>query len=202
VAASLIDQLRFLGRFLLRPKVTGAVAPSSPQLVAAMLEKMGVDEARAIAELGPGTGVATVEILRRLASEAQFLAVEKDPAWVALLRRRHPELDVEHGDASELDSMVQQRGIGPLDVVICGLPFAILPQQLQSAILDAVIRSLKPGGGFSTFAYVHAIKLPAGQRFRALLEERFAVVQISDTVWRNTPPAIVYRAWSAAPGDV
>ena len=44
-----------------------------------------------------------------------------------------------------------------------------------------------------TFAYVHGAGLPWGRSFRRLLERSFSEVRTSPVVWRNLPPAIVYR---------
>jgi phospholipid N-methyltransferase len=55
------------------------------------------------------------------------------------------------------------------------------------------VRSLRPGGRFATFAYVHGTPFPGGIRFRRMLRERFAKVSLSPVVWRNLPPAFVYR---------
>ena len=38
-----------------------------------------------------------------------------------------------------------------------------------------------------------ARKIPAGRRFRGQLNESFSHVESSPTVWRNLPPAFVYR---------
>ena len=59
--------------------------------------------------------------------------------------------------------------------------------------MAATVASLAPGGVFATFAYVQGTVLPAGKRLRALLEDRFAAVETSPVVWRNAPPAVVYR---------
>ena len=50
-----------------------------------------------------------------------------------------------------------------------------------------------PGGQFATFAYLQGLLLPAGQRFKDKLAQSFSKVEKSPTVWRNLPPAFVYR---------
>jgi phospholipid N-methyltransferase len=52
---------------------------------------------------------------------------------------------------------------------------------------------LPPGGQFVTFAYLQGLLIPAGRRFGKLLGDYFSEVRKSPTVWRNTPPAFVYR---------
>ena len=63
----------------------------------------------------------------------------------------------------------------------------------RSNILAAVLASLSPEGMFTTFGYVHACWLPRARRFRDRLKNHFAEVKTSRTVWRNAPPAFVYR---------
>ena len=197
MATNLGDRLRFIARFFLKPKMVGAVAPSSQQLVDELMRDMGVADAQCVAELGPGTGVATRTILETKREDCAFIAVEKDPQWVKLLNKRYPELDLVHGDAAQLHEFAAERGLAPFDAVICGLPFTVFTESLQRAILSSIKAHLRPGGGFTTFAYVHGKDLPAGKRFRTLLDEYFSRVETGEVIWRNTPPAVVYKAWLA-----
>ena len=59
-------------------------------------------------------------------------------------------------------------------------------------IVDATARSLRPGGSFTTFAYVHALSMNRARQFRALLGEVFDEVLTTRTVWWNLPPAVTY----------
>jgi phospholipid N-methyltransferase len=52
---------------------------------------------------------------------------------------------------------------------------------------------LGDGGYFTTFAYLQGLLLPAGQRFKKLLNKSFRQVTVSRVIWANVPPAIVYR---------
>jgi phosphatidylethanolamine/phosphatidyl-N-methylethanolamine N-methyltransferase len=82
-------------------------------------------------------------------------------------------------------------------VMISGLPWAAFPLALQEEVLDAVVAALRPGGRFTTFAYLQGTLLPAGRRFRRRLDEHFCEVRRSPVVWRNFPPAFVYRCRKA-----
>ena len=68
-----------------------------------------------------------------------------------------------------------------------------LHMEVQEGSMTAVAESLRPGGTFATFAYVHAVYLPKARRFRRRLESLFTTVEISPVVWLNLPPAFVYR---------
>jgi hypothetical protein len=51
------------------------------------------------------------------------------------------------------------------------------------------------GGAFATFAYLQGTFLPAGRSFKKRLTKYFSKVVKSKVIWRNLPPAFVYRCW-------
>ncbi|MFI9564428.1 class I SAM-dependent methyltransferase [Streptomyces rishiriensis] len=178
--------------FLRRPLMTGAVAASSRRLAYAMTTSVGLERARTVVELGPGTGVFTDAVLARLAPEARLVAVELNPVLAARLSatRRDTRLTVVQGSAAELAAAVGE----PVEAVISGLPWTVMPRERRGHILDAVTEVLVPGGRFTTFAYVHAAWTPPARDFTAELGRRFDRLERSTVVWRNLPPAFVHRA--------
>jgi len=178
--------------FLRRPLTTGAVAASSRRLAHAMTEGIGLEQARLVVELGPGTGVFTGAILARLAPNARLVAVELNPVLAARLSatRRDTRLTVVQGTAAGLATEVGE----PVDAVVSGLPWTVMSQERRAHILDAVTEVLSPGGRFTTFAYLHAAWTPPARHFTAELVCRFDRLERSKTVWANLPPAFVYRA--------
>ncbi|MBR2373559.1 MAG: methyltransferase domain-containing protein [Lentisphaeria bacterium] len=180
-------------KFLKHPRQVGACCPSSPALCREITSHIGVEKASLVAELGPGTGVITAEIYRKLRNGAKLAAVELDEHLADDIEARFSDITVFRGCASQLDTMLNSCDLPPADVVISGLPFAIFPEELQDKILNGVVRSLIPGGTFATFAYLQGCILPAGIRFRKKLESLFPEVTTSPVVWNNMPPAFVYR---------
>ncbi|MEU1177073.1 methyltransferase domain-containing protein [Streptomyces sp. NPDC005820] len=178
--------------FLRRPLMTGAVAASSRRLAYAMTEGIDLERARLVAELGPGTGVFTNAILARLAPGARLVAVELNPVLAARLSatRRDTRLTVVQGSAAGLAAVVGK----PVDAVVSGLPWTVMPRERRGHILDAVTEVLAPGGRFTTFAYLHAARTPPARHFTAELARRFDRLERSETVWSNLPPAFVHRA--------
>jgi len=158
-----------------------------------MVVNCPLSSASVVVELGPGTGAVTGLILKRISRGTLFLPIELDPACVAVLKERFPGVKVFADSAERLPELVRQAGKSQVDCVISGLPWANMPQKLQQRILGAIVECLPPGGVFNTFAYVHACWLPTARRFRASLANYFSEVQLSPVVWRNVPPAIVYR---------
>ena len=61
-----------LKQFLLHPVQVGAIAPSGRALCRELVTWLDAEKAAAIAELGPGTGVVTAEIMRQMSGNTCF----------------------------------------------------------------------------------------------------------------------------------
>jgi phosphatidylethanolamine/phosphatidyl-N-methylethanolamine N-methyltransferase len=190
---SVRDLLEFGRGFVARPRATGAVLPSSGALARLMLEEIDWEQVGAAVELGPGTGVFTAEIQRRLRDKACFFAVELNSGFVSGLRDRFPGLSVHDSSATELRAICGEEGLSAVDCVVSSLPWASLPAADHGRILQAIADVLRPGGWFVTFAYLQGLMLPAGRQFRELLPRYFSETARSPTTWANLPPAFVYR---------
>ena len=192
-AAAKPAAVEFLGRFLKSPRTVGAILPSGEKLAEAMLDSVDWDAARCVLEFGPGTGPFTRRVPGRLHADGRFLAVERDPQFAARLRRELPHVDVACADVCEVGRELAARNLPPADAILCGLPWAAFPPDLQTRLMTATVGALAEGGTFATFAYVQGTILPAGRRLRGLLGAHFTTVRTSRVVWRNAPPALVYR---------
>lgn len=182
----------FLAAALRSPATVGAVAPSSPHLaarLAAVVPRVGKP---VVVELGPGTGSVTAAIEHRLAGRGRHVAVEIDLVLAKYLRAEYPDVEVLVGDAAKLEQLLADHQVPAADAVISGLPWSLIDAGAQRAIVDATARSLRPGGSFTTFAYVHALSMTRARQFRALLGEVFDEVLTTRTVWWNLPPAVTY----------
>ena len=180
-------------KFLRHPLQVGACCPSSAALAREITSQIGIENAETVVELGPGTGAITREIYEKVADKSRFAAVELDETLAAELEKRFDGLTVFRGCASQLENMLNAKGLPKADVVVSSLPFAIFPEELQEKILKGVLRGLAPGGVFTTFAYLQGAILPAGIRFKRKLKENFSEVTTGSIVWGNMPPAFVYR---------
>ncbi len=149
--------------------------------------------AKCVVEFGPGTGVATEVIAKKLTPAIKFFSIERSPELAAKTRSRCPSVEVIEGCVTEVEKYCQERGVSQVDGVISGLPWASFSGELQDSIFEAMFRVLPPGGHFATFAYLQGVMLPAGKRFYQLLQRNFSTVTKSPVVWLNMPPAFVYR---------
>ena len=190
---ALSHHTQFLKAFFRSSAHVGAIAPSSGELSAILADTLDWDQVKCVIEYGPGTGVVTEEIARRLKGHTRFFAIERDPALAAIARRRCPSVEVIEDCVTRVPELCRDRGIEKVDAILSGLPWASCPHSLTEEILAATFEVLPEGGQFATFAYWQGLLMPGSRRFRQLLRERFASLERSHTAWRNLPPAFVYR---------
>lgn len=188
------DTAFFVGQWMRSPGTTGAVAPSSAGLAAAMAAPLPARGEPVVVELGPGTGAFTSEIQKRLDGRGRHLAVEVNPCMADVLMRRYPGTEVVVDDAMRLVRLMTERGLPRADLIVSGLPFAAFDPDRQRRLLSAVASCMGPASAFTAFGYSFARLSPPAVRFRRLLHEVFEEVVMSRTVWRNVPPAFVYSA--------
>jgi phosphatidylethanolamine/phosphatidyl-N-methylethanolamine N-methyltransferase len=184
----------FLWQAVRNYRDTGALAPSSKFLARLIVENSRIAGGQEILEIGAGTGVFTAELLRRLPMESRLLVLEKSPQFASLLRRRFPDVPVIEACASRLAEELGKFSLTGVDRVVSGLPWAAMPDDVQSLLLGEIRTSLRPGGVFTTFAYFGPHWLPAGRSFRRRLCNAFPKVETTKIELRNVPPAFVYRA--------
>lgn len=187
------EQLMFLGRFLRSPRTVGAIAPSSRFLARRMVRGLHLGPGVRVVELGPGTGAFTGVIRDLLPESGRYLGIEREAAFVRVLRERLPGLEYLCDSVENLERIAAERGLLPLDHLISGLPFASLPAPVTLPILDEIHRSLREGGTFTTFQYLHAYQLSAARAFRREMRSRFGPISSWGVVMRNIPPALVLR---------
>ncbi|MDB6146865.1 MAG: type 12 methyltransferase [Spartobacteria bacterium] len=151
----------FFKRFLQRPFQIASIVPSSKALVERVSDKIDFDRARVIAEYGPGEGVHSREILRRMRSDAQLLLFELDAAFSRDLEKQFANdrrVHVIHGDAAALTQEMKRRGIAECDYILSGIPFSILKIDKKRALLTKTYEALAPGGSFIIYQVTNELK--------------------------------------------
>lgn len=187
------DTFAFIQHFLADPVRIGAIAPSSRRLAERMVADMGLEEATTVVELGPGTGAFTRLIAQRKNPDALFIAVEIKPELAKRLEGQIEGVEIINDSAEHLQSLLEERDRHEADAILCGLPWTVFPDDLQHRLMGGVLATLRPGGRFATFTYIHSTLFPSARRYRRMLENHFSSVETTKVVWANFPPAFVYR---------
>lgn len=180
---------RFFRRWLRDPRGIAAPAPSGRELAARMVAAIG-REARAVVELGGGTGVMTRALLERGIPSERLLVLELDAALQSQLARRFPDVEVVRANAVDLVEVVRaSRGleIGVVDAVLSSLGFLTTPRGDQRRVLEAAFEVLQPAGRYVQFTYAPRCPVPLELRTELDLRARRYGWSL-----RNLPPAFVY----------
>jgi phosphatidylethanolamine/phosphatidyl-N-methylethanolamine N-methyltransferase len=174
----------FFRSLLLNPKAMGALAPSSPRL--SHLMASSVDSANSpVLEIGAGTGAITRALLERNLDPERLLIIERDPYLAAFLHHEFPGVRVHCGDAMHLSRILSKESIGQVKTVVSSLPLRNLPRVDRIRHVRAMVSALALDGQLIQYTYAAGCPIPS---HRLGLE-----AECLGRVWRNLPPASVWR---------
>lgn len=181
----------FIYHYIKNPRQIGAITQSSKKLSETITSNINLHKANNIIEIGAGGGAFTKMIIKKKALNAKFFAIEINPKLASKLSSKIKGLDIEIGCANNLCDMMEKRNMINADIIISGIPFAMLKKKEQRALLIQIHNALGANGVFCTFAYT--IPTIMARNFRKQLFEIFNNnIQISPIIWQNIPPAFVY----------
>ena len=186
IIAALSDSTVFLREWFANPQRTGAVAPSSPQLGAAMARWLPRNPDSYVLELGPGTGAVTDALLKRGLREDRLIAIEKNPdagqaaAQTISPRAHHHRRRVASGRSARANCREPVEAVG---AVISSLPLLNFPKEQADALAQKIRAVLEPRGRWVQYSYqIVQDRSRGADDFRLLA---------SKIVWFNLPPARV-----------
>jgi phospholipid N-methyltransferase len=181
----------FFKRFLKRPFQIASIVPSSKAMVERVASKMDFSQSRVIAEYGPGEGVHSREIARRMSSDSHLLLFEVDAPFARDLERQFaddPRVHVIHGDAATLPNELKRHGFAQCDYILSGIPFSILKIEKKRALLRKTYDALAPGGTFIIYQVTNELRQHA-RLFEHAKSEYFLqnIPPMFITVFHKTP---------------
>jgi phospholipid N-methyltransferase len=163
----------------------GAVSPSSKFLGRKMTRLLNAD-VQHVVELGAGTGAITREIVRKAQPYCRIDSFEIDPELYIQLSSS-PDMIAQDNIHFHLNSAFDFRSMigsnSQPDMIISGLPLAILPKQQVMRMLCDCREAMSSNGVFVQFQY--------SPESLGLLKRVFTNVTLGLEV-RNFPPALVY----------
>lgn len=166
----------------------GAVAPTSRGVARRIARLAEAEAGHVVAELGPGTGAITRELLAALPADSHLWAFEVYPPFVDELRTvvDDSRLTVMAESAEAIVGLPAREGLPGFDAIVSSLPFSLMGPAKTTEILHAAAQVLRPGGVFVALQY-HPWHLAP------LLRAEFTVVEREVYPW-NIPPAMLLRA--------
>jgi phospholipid N-methyltransferase len=153
--ARLQSAMLFARNFFRHPRMLGSIVPSSRFLIRELLKPVDWEQARVFVEYGPGVGVITAEVLRRMRPDAIMIAIETNPQFVSYLRStiQDERLQVVEASAEAVDEILRRYGQSNANYVISGIPFSTIPAPVRERILLKTCEVLKPGGSFLVYQF-------------------------------------------------
>lgn len=179
--------VKFLMEYFKSPRTVGAVAPSSRKLAEKMADDIDFEKAKCIVEYGPGTGVFTERLIRKIKKHTLLMLVEYNEEFCKQLEEKYRDYNnvvIINDSAENVDKHLKKYNIDEVDYVVSGLPFASLPKSMSNKILKKTKDILKKNGLFITFQYTLLKKGYIGSYFEDISFERVVL---------NIPPAYVLK---------
>ena len=185
-------RLALFQEFLKHPLQIGSIISSSRFLEYRVVEAAGINSARTIVELGPGTGGTTRAILKAMAKFSKLLSIEINPHLHTLVSRIDDDRLIAHlGNANGLKEILTMYGLNSPEVLISGIPFSTMSQSSGSKILETISSVLAPGGRFVAYQ--------ESKRVACLCKPILGPGQMEVELF-NIPPLRVYR-WKKNPNS-
>jgi phospholipid N-methyltransferase len=178
----------FFKGFLKHPVMVGSVIPSSDALIEQMLAPVDWANCRVFVEYGPGVGTFSGHILKRLAPDATYLAIDLNPDFIEYLKATIPDNRCRAvlGSAAEVEGIIRASGFEQADYVLSGLPFSTLPAGVGPAIAQATHKVLRKGGAFLVYQFRPKVRDFIAPHFKSI---------DSAIAWWNIPPCCLFWAW-------
>ena len=177
------DASVFFALWLQKPLRIAAANPSGARLADVVARCIDLARPGPVLELGAGTGSLTQGLVRAGCPPERIIALEREPALVAVLRREFPTMTVIAGDATRIGEQLAG-GVGRLAAVVSSLPIKWFPVAAQYAVVRPCLDLLGPGGCFIQLTNAFSSPLPV---------DRLGIAGREVTrVWRNLLPAQIW----------
>src|SRR5437016_13166353 len=139
------DASVFFALWLQKPLRIAAANPSGARLADAVGRCIDLNRPGPILELGAGTGSLTQGLVRAGCPPERIIALESEPALVAVLRREFPAITVIEGDATQIGGYLAGK-VERLASVVSSLPIKWFSVEAQAAVIRPCPDILGPGG--------------------------------------------------------
>jgi phospholipid N-methyltransferase len=172
-------------------KYIASITPTSDFGVRKVCSKIDFSRCGLIVEYGPGTGVFTKYLLRKMGPDSLLITIERNANFARDLRKRirDPRAVVVSGCASNILDTLGELGKTSADCVISGIPFSFLTDNMKDRILRNSFTALLPGGIFLAYQTFYQ----SNNHLKAHLDRIFPFVRVEYEML-NLPPLRIYEA--------
>ena len=179
------EKILFFSTFIKYPKEIGSVVPSSKFLINGILKNINFENARYIAEYGPGTGRITAEILKKARKDAKILCFEINKKFCDYLKKniKDKRVMVINDSAENIKKYLKRFGIPKIDYIVSSLPFSLIPDEKKCIIIEETKNMLNSNGKFVLYQNLN--------RLKKHLYNYFPEISVK-FVPLNIPPSFIY----------
>jgi phosphatidylethanolamine/phosphatidyl-N-methylethanolamine N-methyltransferase len=153
------DASVFFALWLQKPLRIAAANPSGARLADAVARCIDLARPGWVLELGAGTGSLTQGLVRAGCPPERIIAIEHEPALVAVLRRDFPTMRVIAGDATRIGEYLAG-SVEPLASVVSSLPIKWFSVAAQYTVVRSCLDLLGLGGRFLQLTNAFSSPLP------------------------------------------
>jgi phosphatidylethanolamine/phosphatidyl-N-methylethanolamine N-methyltransferase len=179
--------------WLQKPLRIAAAKPSGARLADAVARCIDLTRPGPVLELGAGTGSLTRGLVRAGCRPERIVALESEPALVAVLRRAFPAVTVIEGDATRIGDYFAG-SVERFAAVVSSLPIKWFSVEAQYAVVRPCLDLLGPGGRF--FQLTNAFTSPLAIDRLGIAGREVA------RVWFNLLPTQIWAYSKRAVSDV
>ena len=183
----------FFALWLQKPLRIAAAKPSGARLADAVAHCIDLARPGPVLELGAGTGSLTRGLVRAGCRPERIVALESEPALVAVLRRAFPAVTVIEGDATRIGDYFAG-SVERFAAVVSSLPIKWFSVEAQYAVVRPCLDLLGPGGRF--FQLTNAFTSPLAIDRLGIAGREVA------RVWFNLLPTQIWAYSKRAVSDV
>lgn len=182
-----MNRLKFFKTFL-KDGAVASVTPTSKHAVKKICSKIDFTKSgMVLVEYGPGNGVVTVEMLKRLPADGKLILIERNAEFAEHLRQIlvDPRVTVFTASAEKVTELLASLGIQHADAILSSIPFTFLPKPVAKTIIEQSAKLLGNQGTFVMFQF--------NPKSKKLLKQSFGHVD-SGLILMNIPPLLTWKA--------
>lgn len=171
---------------LLKDKNVASITPTSTRVVKSVCEPIDFSKDINVVEYGPGNGVFTHYLLKKMTADSRIILIETNEDFVGMLNKiEDKRVTVVQDSAENVRAITKKAGIEKIDYIISGIPFSFLKPDIKIRILAESKNLLTGEGRFLAYQ--------TSNHLEKYLKRYFKVVK-TNYKYLNIPPMCVYDA--------
>ncbi|GKT07643.1 class I SAM-dependent methyltransferase [Desulforhabdus sp. TSK] len=185
-----MDTITYLKNFI-KDKNIASITPTSNIGVKRVCSKIDFDCTNLIVEYGPGTGVFSHYLLKKMRDDSRLILIERNKNFGCILKEKihDPRVIIVNDSAENVLETLRSCKESQADYIISGIPFIMIKEDLKNKILYNTHRALKKGGKFlvyqTCFQMDHHLKIHLDRVF-SRVDTKYEIM--------NIPPLRLYEA--------